>query len=179
MSLAFAHPYTLQHAQTWIHTNLSASPRLDNYVLTLHADPATAIGGIGIKPGSDVQAHTGELGYWIGEEFQGRGLMREAVRALCEWVFEGGEDGLGGRLNDGRVLRRLVANVVGGNGGSMRVLEGCGFVREGLLRGHVLKYGVEEDMVCFGLNRGEWVAAREKEKEAEKVVEGQEERKAE
>ncbi|KAJ4348120.1 uncharacterized protein N0V89_009492 [Didymosphaeria variabile] len=85
MSLAFAHPYTLDHAHTWIAMNKDAPH--NNLFLTTLSDPYTVIGGIGLKPGSDIQAHTGEVGYWISEPYQGKGMMKEALEGFVEWTF--------------------------------------------------------------------------------------------
>ncbi|KAF2685614.1 acyl-CoA N-acyltransferase [Lentithecium fluviatile CBS 122367] len=149
MSLAFAHPYTLQHAETWIALNLK--DHLDNYTICLPSNPSEPIGGIGVKPGSDVQSHTAEIGYWISEEHQGKGLVSEALGALTEWVF--GE----GKLNDGRKVRRLFAGVFGGNEASMRVLEKNGYRAEGVFKGHVEKHGVIRDMHWFGVTKDDWL----------------------
>jgi RimJ/RimL family protein N-acetyltransferase len=55
------------------------------------------------------------VGYWLGREFWGRGL---ATAALAEFVQE-------------LEVRPLHAWVASSNGGSIRVLEKCGFVRVG------------------------------------------------
>ena len=148
MSLAFAHPYTLAHAQTWI--ELNAKDKLDNFVLTLPEDPRETIGGIGAKPGGDAQSHTGEVGYWISEEHAGKGLSTEVLAAYTEWVFTEGV------MNDGRRLTRLFANVFSGNTASMRVLEKCGYRAEGVMKGHVEKHGVVYDTHVYGLTKGDW-----------------------
>jgi len=149
MSLAFQHPYLLSHAQDWI--ALNAKDRLDNYVLTLHADPTDTIGGIGLKLGRDVSSHTGEVGYWIGEEHQGSGLMSEALFAFTAWVF-----GPQGVMNDGRRLSRVFAEVFSGNTSSMRVLERNGYMAEGVRKGHVEKHGVVYDLHSFGVTKADW-----------------------
>jgi RimJ/RimL family protein N-acetyltransferase len=46
-----------------------------------------AAGGIGIDPGQDVHRQTAGLGYWLGEEFWGRGVMTEAVAAFTDFCF--------------------------------------------------------------------------------------------
>ncbi len=54
-----------------------------------------------------------EVGYWLGREFWGRGVATRALAAFLE-------------VED---RRPLFAGVVPHNGGSLRVLEKCGFVR--------------------------------------------------
>ncbi|OAG02701.1 acyl-CoA N-acyltransferase [Paraphaeosphaeria sporulosa] len=159
MSLAFAHPYTLEHSIAWIAMQKDAPH--NNLALTTHSDPLTVIGGIGIKPGADVQSHTGEVGYWISEEHQGKGLMKEALAGFVEWTFLHRTSD-GSKVEEGRSRKtRLFAAVFAENTASMRILEGCGFVREGVQRGHVhTRYGEITDLHLFGLGRGEWEERR-------------------
>jgi RimJ/RimL family protein N-acetyltransferase len=65
------------------------------------------------------------VGYWIGQEYWGRGL---ATQALAEVV----------RIVDARPLR---AEVVNTNVASIRVLEKCGFTQ---VAAHVADDGIEE-----------------------------------
>jgi RimJ/RimL family protein N-acetyltransferase len=55
------------------------------------------------------------VGYWIGQEFWGKGLATRALRELTDEV----------------TARPLHAWVAASNVGSIRVLEKCGFVRVG------------------------------------------------
>ncbi len=62
--------------------------------------------------GSWIQDNHREVGYWIGKAFWGRGIATAALRQFLEVVQE----------------RPLFAWVARHNGGSMRVLQKCGFV---------------------------------------------------
>ena len=55
------------------------------------------------------------VAYWLGREFWGRGVASAALRAFLEI----------------ETVRPLHAYVAAGNAGSIRVLERCGFRREG------------------------------------------------
>jgi RimJ/RimL family protein N-acetyltransferase len=157
MTLAFAYPYTLQHAETWV--NLNLTERLPNYIIVLPDDPQTAIGGIGLKPGSDVQSHTAEIGYWIGEPHWGKGYAAEALVGLTDWVFSKQGEGYG--VGEGQKgFSRLWAGVMGGNEASIKVLEKCGYAKEGVLKAHVEKHGVVMDEHVFGLTRADWEQRR-------------------
>lgn len=96
-----------------------------------------AVGGIGVEPGEGIYARSGRFGYWLGEPFWGRGIMTAAVRATVEHAFTNLD------------LVRLEAPVFAWNPTSMRVLEKCGFEREGVLRNSVLKDGELIDAVLF------------------------------
>ena len=93
-------------------------------------------GSIGLFPPSD---GVGEIGYWSAAGSRGRGLMTEALLALCRWAFED----LG--------LRRLELLVDPRNDASRRLGERAGFRVEGTLRQRSLHRGVPVDDVVLGL----------------------------
>jgi [ribosomal protein S5]-alanine N-acetyltransferase len=84
-----------------------------------------------------------ELGYALGREYWGQGLMQEALAALLSAAF--------GSLG----LRRIEAEVSTRNPASARLLVRLGFTKEGLLRKRWIVKGHAEDVEIFGLLRGE------------------------
>ncbi|EON66983.1 hypothetical protein W97_06099 [Coniosporium apollinis CBS 100218] len=155
MDNIFPSPYTLSDGIKWVNYNLSLSPPL-NFVI---ADPTTslAIGGIGLKPGTDVHERSVEVGYWLGEELWGRGVATEALVGFVGWVL--------GEREWERVIR-VHAGVYGGNVASGRVLRKAGFRLEGCLRRHVWKEGRLLDLEVYAVLREEW-EGRERERAAE------------
>jgi [ribosomal protein S5]-alanine N-acetyltransferase len=87
-----------------------------------------------------------EIGYLLGREHWGRGLMREALTALITHAFSKWS------------LRRLEAEVDPLNGASARLLETLGFAREGLLRQRWNDKGNIHDSNIYGLLRDDWSA---------------------
>jgi RimJ/RimL family protein N-acetyltransferase len=85
-----------------------------------------------------------ELGYALGRDHWGRGLMGEALRLLLAFAF--GELG----------LRRLEADVDPRNERSIRSLERLGFRREGFLRERWCVAGEIQDALFYGLLRRDW-----------------------
>lgn len=77
------------------------------------------------------------MGYWLGEQFWGRGIMTEAVAAVTDFCFENFP------------LRRISAEVFANNPASARVLEKAGFTFEGRLKNHVLKEGKLLDTLLY------------------------------
>lgn len=65
----------------------------------------------------------GEIGYWLGGDFEGKAIIARAVKALAEFAFVE----LG--------LHRLVINVASPNERSTNVALRSGFVLEGIARG--------------------------------------------
>ena len=96
-----------------------------------------AVGGIGVHPGEDVYRHTATVGYWLGEQFWGRGVMTEALTAVTDFCF------------DNFPLRRIAAEVFANNPASARVLEKAGFTLEGRLKNHILKDGEVLDSLLY------------------------------
>ncbi|HEY6399212.1 MAG TPA: GNAT family N-acetyltransferase [Solirubrobacteraceae bacterium] len=85
----------------------------------------------------------GEVGYWLARPARGRGHATRAVLAVCRWGF----DTLGLERID---LLASVENIP-----SQRVTERCGFTRDAVLRSYLRGKEGRQDMVAFGLLRGE------------------------
>ncbi len=62
------------------------------------------------------------IGYCVLPPFRGRGFARRASELLCRWAFAN------------TAIARLIAGTNPANGGSQRVLEAVGFLREGYQR---------------------------------------------
>lgn len=86
-----------------------------------------------------------ELGYALGEDYWGKGLMTEAARAVVRHGFE-----------------ELMLDMVSvyrnpGNTRSGRVIEKCGFTYEGTLRMAFKIYdGTIRDVACYSMTKGEF-----------------------
>jgi len=133
LSHRFPHPYTDLDADSWF-ALLAGMPLPTHWAIEVAGEAA---GGIGVDPGEGIYANCGRFGYWLGEPYWGRGIMTAAVRATSDYILKH----LG--------LMRLEAPVFEWNPASMRVLEKCGFVREGVLRQSVLKDGEIIDAVLY------------------------------
>ncbi len=84
------------------------------------------------------------IGYWLGEEFTGKGIMTECVKAIIKYGFEE----LG--------LNRIEIECSTLNEKSRAIPERLGFTMEGKLRqGHIVN-GVATDDYMFSLLKGEW-----------------------
>lgn len=92
---------------------------------------------------------TASIGYWLTPSHWGRGLATTLVTAFVQWVWT---------ESPWTYLARIEAGVFAGNEASERVLEKCGFVREGERRAAVWKEGKLRDDVLFGFVRPGLVA---------------------
>src|SRR5579862_5644344 len=80
---AFAHPYTLEDAETFI----AATAQTPHTVFGIFVEGEYA-GNVGLSPGHDIERRTAEIGYFLGRAFWGRGIMTEAVRAATLHAFD-------------------------------------------------------------------------------------------
>jgi [ribosomal protein S5]-alanine N-acetyltransferase len=129
----FPHPYTIDDAKKFLERATNEQPTT-NFCIEIEG---SAGGGIGIRIGQDVHRHTGGLGYWLGEEFWGHGVMSEAVPAFVNYCFKNFP------------LHRIYAEAYANNPASARVLEKAGFVLEGRLRKNVVKDGEVLDSLLY------------------------------
>lgn len=89
-------------------------------------------------------AQVATLGYWMGERFAGRGLMREAVLEVSGFAFSV------------ESLHRVEAACLPNNERSIALLERCGFTYEGQLRRYLKIAGAWEDHCLYSLLAEEW-----------------------
>ena len=131
------YPYTEQDGKDFISDMLSADEN-ETFAFAITVDDI-AIGSIGIFRQGNIHRRTAELGYYIAEEYWGRGIMTEAVRQICEYVF-----------NESDIIR-IYAAPYAHNIASCRVLEKAGFQYEGTLRSNAVKNGKVIDMKMYSL----------------------------
>ncbi len=133
----FPHPYTSADAAVWL--ALVAHPDATHFAIEVDGVLA---GGIGIEPLTGELTGIGDLGYWLGHAYWGRGIATSAVRALVRYGFE--------TLN----LRRLEAPVMAANVASARVLQKTGFAQEYTLsERYVDREGTLHDGIMYGMTR--------------------------
>ena len=134
---AFPHPYTLADAKRWIEIANPAPPPL-NFAIVVDG---AAVGGIGLLLKEDVFRRSVEIGYWLGEEYWGRGIVTEAVRAVTDYAFATFD------------ICRVYAGVFEWNPGSIRVLEKAGYEFECRLKKSVTKDGETIDELIYAMIR--------------------------
>lgn len=132
------YPYPDGAALKWItqHPKMWLEGKSAIFAICL-ANSGQLTGAIGLEI-SAANQHA-ELGYWIGREFWNQGICTEAARAVVQFGFE--------TLS----LNRIHAHHLTRNPASGRILEKIGMRKEGLLRSHVKKWGVFEDVVVYGI----------------------------
>ena len=135
------YPYTEQDGVDYISAMLSADEN-ETFAFAITID-GKAIGSIGVFRQGNIHRHTAELGYCIAEEYWGKGIMTEAVKQICKYVFEKSD------------IIRIYAEPFAYNTASCRVLEKAGFQYEGTLRNNAIKNGKVIDMKMYSLLKTE------------------------
>jgi ribosomal-protein-alanine N-acetyltransferase len=135
----FPHPYTLADAEAFL-TRVQAQDPITIFEITVADRP---VGGIGLVLGDDVERISAEIGYWLGEEFWGRGIATAAVRGLTRHALATGD------------LNRVFAVPYSDNAASIRVLRKCSYRHEGTLRGSAIKDGRIRDQELYAITREE------------------------
>lgn len=134
----FPHPYTEQDAKGYIESCIANERTTICRAIDVGGE---AVGSIGVFPCTDVYKKSAELGYWLAEDFWGKGIMSEATRRICDEAFE--------RFD----IVRIFAEPFAHNLGSRKVLEKAGFTYEGTMKCGVYKRGNIYDYCIYGLLR--------------------------
>ena len=138
------HPYTeaasqewvkfCQNPENWVRSGIwteeggSQGEALPTgYVITVDNE---ATGSIGLAFGSDVYFRTAELGYWLGEDHWGKGIMSKVVPAFVQWTWEQFD-----------ILVRLNGETNETNLASASLLKKAGFACEGIRPNLLCKNG--------------------------------------
>jgi ribosomal-protein-serine acetyltransferase len=129
---------TIEHQRAWLTRVVGDTQSLDGCGLWVDGRYA---GGVGLS--LDPFGVSGELGYWVGTEFEGRGLVSQACRAFIDHGFGAG-------------LHRMVIRAGVENARSRAVAERLGFTFEGVHRGEGRGTGGFYDLACYGLLEDEW-----------------------
>ena len=132
-------PYTVSDAESFISTMLSAD-KDSTYAWAITIDDAP-VGSIGVFRKDNVHRLTAEMGYYVAEEYWGKGVTTEAVKQACRYIF------------DNTDIVRIFADPYDFNLASCRVLEKAGFTYEGTLRKNAVKNGQLVDMKMYAVIR--------------------------
>ena len=135
------YPYSEQDGIDYISSMLSANED-ETFAFAITLDDKV-IGSIGVFRQKNIHRQTAEMGYYIAEEYWGKGIMTDAVKQICEYVFKNSD------------ILRIYAEPFAYNTGSCRILEKAGFQYEGTLRNNAVKNGKVIDMKMYSLLREE------------------------
>ena len=94
--------------------------------------------------GLDSPNRVGEIGYWLAESMQGRGIVTRTCRALLGYAFDELE------------INRMQIRVATGNRKSLAIPERLGLQFEGIQRQAELVNGEYYDLALYSMLASEW-----------------------
>lgn len=121
----FPSPYSLADAEFFINLKIDEEP-VTAFAIEINSE---VVGVISLDFREDVYRKSPLMGYWLSEQYWGRGIMPEAVKLVTEYGFTNLD------------IICIMAFVFGFNPKSMRVLEKAGYTKQGVLKQSVIKGG--------------------------------------
>ncbi len=138
LSDAFPHPYTEDHGRVFL--NEAAQQLPFRRCIDINGE---ACGAIGLHPRHDLWRRNMEVGFWLGREHRGHGIMAEAIKQMVVLGFAEFPE-----------VTRIFGITFGTNIASQRTLEKAGFTLEAKLVGTLVKNGRVEDEWVYAVRRG-------------------------
>jgi [ribosomal protein S5]-alanine N-acetyltransferase len=137
-TLYLPYPYSLEDALLWMESHFKnyEAGKLYEFAVT-DKESGELFGAIALS--NNQRFNHGEIAYWIGEEFWGRGYATEAAESIVQFAFSE------------KKYHKVFARCFHSNPASGRVLQKLGMKEEGVLNGHVRKENRYEDLVHYGI----------------------------
>lgn len=137
-TLNLPYPYSIEDALGWIalHQENYKSDRFYEFAVT-DKESGELYGAVALS--NNQKFSNGEIAYWIGEEFWGKGFATEAAQAVVDFAF---------RV---KAYHKVYARYFISNPASGKVMQKLGMKEEGILMEQVKKEGRFEDLVCYGI----------------------------
>lgn len=133
---------TVREIEAYIHRRLEQFSKGNGFQVGIWIDDELA-GNVGLNYISP-QFRCTEIGYWLGAEYEGRGVMTKACRYLCGYLFR--------ELK----LNRIEIRCAETNARSRAIPERLGFMQEGKLRQMGYTREGLVDYLIYGLLADEW-----------------------
>lgn len=132
----FPFPYSLQDARNWLNMILAENNPPRFFAVISNGKLA---GSIGIVSKSDIYRKNVEIGYFLSEEFWGKGIATKAIKAATSYAFKDFD------------IVRVYAEPFADNPGSRKALEKAGFTLEATLKRNVIKNGIIKDSCIYSV----------------------------
>jgi ribosomal-protein-alanine N-acetyltransferase len=132
----FPHPYSLTDANSWLNSVIPVNYPPRFFAILFQNQLA---GSIGIVTKENIYRKNVEIGYFLAEEFWGKGITTKAVKAVTAYAFSKFD------------IVRVYAEPYADNPGSKKVLEKAGFTCEAIFRKNVIKNGIIKDSCIYSV----------------------------
>jgi ribosomal-protein-alanine N-acetyltransferase len=137
---SFPSPYTIHDSRHWIEHNQKFNPP-QNFAIEYEGK---LVGSVGGEIGKDELRTNMEIGFWVAEQFWGKGIATQAVQLFTEYVLEKFPN-----------IKRIYARVFDFNVPSMKILENAGYEPEAILKHAYIKNGKVGDLFQYVIIREE------------------------
>lgn len=137
----FPFPYSLKDAYDWLNIILPENNPPHFFAITIDSH---LVGSIGIVTKSDIYRKNFEIGYFLSEDYWGKGIATRAIKAATSYAFRDFD------------IVRIYAEPFSDNLGSRRALEKAGFRHEATLKHNVIKNGIIKDSCIYSVLREEF-----------------------
>ncbi|MCX6327423.1 MAG: GNAT family protein [Bacteroidia bacterium] len=132
----FPFPYSLNDAKNWLNIILPENSPPRFFAITVDK---WLVGSIGIVSKTDIYRKNFEIGYFLSEEYWGKGIATKAIKAATSYAFK-----------DFDIVRGY-AEPFSDNTGSRKALEKAGFTLEATLKRNVIKNGIIKDSCIYSV----------------------------
>lgn len=137
-TLYLPYPYSIEDALSWIEHHLDNFLAEKSYEFAVTDKQTGQLSGA-IALSNNPRFDHGELAYWIGEEYWGKGYATEAAQAMLQFAFQE------------KQYHKVFARYFASNPASGKVLEKIGMKKEGTFADHIKKEGRYEDLIYYGI----------------------------
>ena len=137
MADVFPHPYTIENGKTFI-TFANTNPNSKIFAIIVDGKPS---GSIGLHLQTDILRKNAEIGYWLGEQHWGKGIITQAIPQMIDYGFNNMD------------IVRIFARIMGNNKASQKVVEKCGFILEGKYEKTIFKNNELLDELIYAIRK--------------------------
>lgn len=137
----FPNPYSKNDAISWLNSIIPENNPPRFFAIIFEGIIA---GSIGIVPKTDIYRKNVEIGYFLSEEFWGKGIATRAIKAATTYAFKEFD------------IVRAYAEPFADNNGSRRALEKAGFRLEAVLKNYVVKNEIVKDSCIYSVLKHEY-----------------------
>ncbi|ATP40151.1 GNAT family N-acetyltransferase [Solibacillus sp. R5-41] len=140
-TLYLPYPYSQNDALSWIENHYDNYIQDNSYEFAVTDKETNEVYGA-IALSNNKRFNQGELAYWIGEPYWGKGYATEAAQLILQFAFEE------------KKMHKVFARYFSSNPASGKVMEKIGMEKEGVLKEHIIKDGKYENLVYYGIING-------------------------
>jgi ribosomal-protein-alanine N-acetyltransferase len=137
----FPFPYSVSDAINWLELILPENNPPRFFAITVDKN---VVGSIGLVTKPDIYRKNLEIGYFLDEEFWGKGIAAKAIKAATSYAFKDFD------------IVRVYAEPYSDNTGSRRALEKAGYIHEATFRKNVIKNGIIKDSCIYSVLKEEY-----------------------